>query len=238
MARVIYGGVGLQGLSGSINKQAGGHTFTKNNVVRRRVVPTNPQTAQQSLVRNAFAFLTTAWSGLTEDQRNAWEDARNDSYWLIPDPLTGVGRKANSGKSLFILVNFNLLQVADQLNDPTVVTTSPSSSEPNDSFLISSVVADDSSNTLTVTYTQAGSEEVLLVKSTPPVSPGTMRLTSVKSDLRDSSAILGASPATVAGKAGIYTGQTGQKVFYQIWAIHTTTGKKRLVSSDTTTIVA
>jgi len=238
MARVIYGGVGLQGLSGSINKQAGGHTFTKNNVVRRRVVPTNPQTAQQSLVRTAFAFLTTAWSGLTEVQRNAWEDARNDSYWLIPDPLTGVGRKANSGKSLFILVNFNLLQVADQLNDPAVVTTSPSSSEPNDSFLISAVVADDSSNTLTVTYTQAGSEEVLLVKSTPPVSPGTMRLTSVKSDLRDSSAILGASPATVAGKAGIYTGQTGQKVFYQIWAIHTTTGKKRLVSSDATTIVA
>ncbi len=238
MARVIYGGVGLQGLSGSINKQAGGHTFTKNNVVRRRVVPTNPQTAAQSLVRNAFNFLTTAWSNLTETQRQQWEDARNDPYWLIPDPLTGVGRKANSGKSLFILVNFNLLQANDNLGAPSVVTTSPSVSEPNDVISIDSVVADASSDTLTVTYTKTGSDEVILVRSTPAVSPGTMRLTSVKSDLRDASGILGASPAAVPDQAGVYTGQTGQKVFYQIWAIHTTTGKKRLVSSDATTIVA
>lgn len=238
MAKVLYGGVGLQGLSGSINKQAGGHTFTKNNVVRRRVVPTNPQTASQSLVRNAFAYLTAGWSALTETQRQQWEDARNNPYWAIPDPLTGVGRKANSAKALFILVNFNLLQSNNELATPAVVTTTPSVDEPSDAISVESVVADASSNSLTVTYTQAGSDEQILVRSTPGVSQGVMRLTSVKSDLRDASEMLSASPAAVVGKAGDYTGQEGKKVFYQVWGIHTTTGKKRLIVSDSTTIVA
>lgn len=237
MAKVIYGGVGLQGLSGSINKQAGGHTFTKNNVVRRRVVPTNPQTASQSLVRNAFSFLTASWAGLTQEQKQAWEDARNNAYYYIPDPLTGVTRKANSAKSLFIQVNFNLLQSTDDLGAPSVVTTNPSGPEPEDVISVDSVAADASANTLTVTYTQTGANEAIQVKSTPPVSAGTLRLTAVKSQLRDAFGVAGASPASI-DKVGTYTGQTGQKVFYQIWGINLVSGKKRLILSDYTTIVA
>ena len=236
MAKALYG-AGLVGMSGSINKQAGGFTFGKNNTVRRRVVPTNPQTALQSLVRGVFTFLTQAWAVLTDEQRQAWEEKRSQSYFFIPDPLTGVARKANSAKSLFVQVNFNGLQAEDLLNSPSVIFSTPPNAVDGDIVNISSVVADDSSNTLTVTYTQTGSSENLYVKSTPPVSAGTMRVTAVRNQLRDGSATLGASPAA-SSKPASYTGMVGQKVFWQVWGIVIDSGKKRLIASGQSIIVA
>lgn len=236
MAKRLYGDI-VTMQSGSLNKRHGGMTSLKNGVVRVRVVPVNPQTSGQSQVRAAFAFLSSQWSQLTDEQRGTWDTARNDPYFYIPDPLTGVPRKANSGKALFVQVNFNLLQSTDDLGTPTVVTTGPSIGEPTDDISITSVVADASADTLVMTYTKTGTDEVLLVKATPPVSVGTMRLTSVKSALRDSSNVAGASPATI-NHAGKYISYTGSKVFYQVWAIQTVSGKKRLISSDSTVIQA
>ncbi len=58
--------------SGSI----AGLTYSRNrggNYTRARVTPSNPQTAAQMVARGATSAVSTAWSGLTGDQRNAWE---------------------------------------------------------------------------------------------------------------------------------------------------------------------
>jgi len=53
-----------------------GATFSRNGgglYVRSRAVPVNPQTAQQTVVRNALATLTSRWTNtLTELQRDGW----------------------------------------------------------------------------------------------------------------------------------------------------------------------
>lgn len=71
MALVKYGG-GVTQMSGSI----GGTTFARNasgNYARARTKPVNPQTALQTVVRAAFAFLTDRWAQiLTANQRTAW----------------------------------------------------------------------------------------------------------------------------------------------------------------------
>lgn len=243
MARALYSGVGIAGMSGSINKNAGGTTFGKNGVVRRRVVPVNPQTADQQTLRAAFLYLTSAWSGvLSDSDRLAWETARTGNvYWLKLDPLTGVSRPFASAKDLFIAMNINGLYAQDSINAPSVQYTTPGTSAGTDVVSITSVVADDSSNTLVVTYTGGPPTlEAYMFKATPPVSPGTARSASIKSKLRNV-ALLTASPDTVADyqtKFGPLTGQTGNKIFYEIYGIDLATGKQRLISAGSTVIVA
>lgn len=243
MARVLYGGVGLQGLSGSINKQAGGHTFTKNNVVRRRVVPANPQTALQQEYRGAFAYLTGAWSNtLTDPQREAWETARNSNeYYLKQDPLTGVSRKYGSAKDLFIAMNLNFLIADGAVAAPVVTYTTPGSPGALDVLAITSFALDASAGTAILTYTGTQSNETMVMKATPPVSAGTMRATSVRSKFRVVG-VPGNSPAALGTQYtalfGPITGATGQKVFWTVEAVELTTGKSRLVNAGVSVIVA
>jgi len=236
MGRFNYSGVAITGGTGRLNSSLGGSVLLKNGVVRNYITPTNPQSELQQLIRAAFAYLTQKWKVQTEADRALWETARHDPYWSVQDPFTGTSRPVSSGKSLFILANFNLLASTDSLGTPSVVTSGPSINEPIDTFDITSVVADASSNTLIATYTQTGANEVLTARVTPAISPGNMRLTSVKSQLRGFTT-LGASPATIS-KTDDYTGQVGEKVFYVIEAINLDSGKKRLVSSGNTLVVA
>lgn len=241
MARALYSGVGIAGMSGSINKAAGGTTFGKNGVVRRRVVPVNPQTANQSLVRNAFAYYTSQWKTLSNSDRAAWEAARTGNvYWTVQDPLTGTSRPFASAKDMFINVNFNLDQANDLLGSPSISASTPPTPAADDVIGVTSVAFDDSSNSVTLTYTGTLLADVLLVRMTPGVSVGNTRLTSVKSKLRDSAAAVSAvSPATVTKPSGItYTGTTGLKVFWIVEAISLATGRKRIIETGTSTVVA
>lgn len=244
MARVIYGGVGLQGLSGSINKQAGGHTFTRNNVVRRRVVGTNPQSSAQVEVRLAFNYFNTQWAALlTDQQREAWNEAKTDPYWFVTDQLNGVQRQMNSGKALFVATNMSLAVANDSLNDPGInlITAVPLPNTQDDTAF-TSIAIDASAQTVAFAYSGTASNEALLVRMTPPVSPGNTSLKSVKSKLRDISVGTGASPQAL-GTAytdifGALTGQAGKKVFFTVEAISMTTGKRRLLVADSVLIVA
>lgn len=60
----------------SVSGSVGGLTYSRNAggmYTRGRAVPTNPKTAQQQAVRNAFGSLTGQWSNtLTPTQRAAW----------------------------------------------------------------------------------------------------------------------------------------------------------------------
>ena len=62
-------------------------------VSRVRVVPSNPQTTAQLSIRGVFSTVTTAWRGLTEAQRLAWNAAaksyRSKARCGQSGPLTG-----------------------------------------------------------------------------------------------------------------------------------------------------
>jgi len=243
MAKVIYGGVGLQGLSGSINKQAGGHTFTKNNVVRRRVVPVNPQTVNQQETRAAFSFLTTAWTAtLDETQRQAWETARTQPYYSKQDGLYGVSRNYASAKDLFIGMNTNRLIASGVIDSPSVVFSSPAAPAALDDISNVAVAIDASAQTVSLSYDGTWSGEIGYIKMTPPVTAGNMKASTVSTKSRIIGEDFGASPVELGtdytSRFGGLTTSTGKKVFWELWAVNSTTGKKRLVASGETIVVA
>jgi len=54
----------------------GGHVFAKNrggNYMRTKVTPVNPQTARQTIVRSLFGSIASAWSSLTQAQRDSFD---------------------------------------------------------------------------------------------------------------------------------------------------------------------
>jgi hypothetical protein len=243
MAKVIYGGVGLQGLSGSINKQAGGHTFTKNNVVRRRVVPVNPKTEDQQAIRSAFSFLTTAWSEtLTDPQRQAWETARTEAYYQKQDKLNGVSRPFASSKDLFVGMNINYLLATNAISSPSVAFSTPAAPETLDSITAVSVAIDASAQTVAMSFTGTWSGETGFIKMTPPVAAGNMKASTVSTKSRIIGEDFGSSPAALGSdytnRFGALTGATGKKVFWELYGVNNTTGKTRLIASGTTVVVA
>jgi hypothetical protein len=241
MAKALYSGVGIAGMSGSINKNNGGTTFSKNGVVRRRVIPTNPATSDQQEVRNAFAFYTAAFSGLSSSEVGQWESARTGNvYYLKQDPLTGVSRPYASAKDLFIAMNMNLdLSINGNYATPSVHINVPTAPTAASDFALTSVVADDSSNTMTVTYTGAFTGEQGFFRATLPVSNGTQRFASVASKLRNFEAIA-ASPDAIASYVARYplTGMTGKKIYYEIIGIDTGSGKQRQINAGFITVQA
>lgn len=70
---MLYKSGVIQQASGSV----GGWTFSHNSggaYIRARTTPTNPNSPQQQVVRNAFGNLSFIFSGtLTQGQRNAWD---------------------------------------------------------------------------------------------------------------------------------------------------------------------
>lgn len=107
MARGIYGG-GLQGLSGSINREDGGWTYQKNSAIRRRVIPIQPNTISQMRVRNNMFALNSAWrTVLSPAQRIAWNNAAKGPDWKFWDSVSGT-YKNRTGNNLFISLNANL----------------------------------------------------------------------------------------------------------------------------------
>lgn len=104
--------------------------------------PSNPQTSRQITVRTYMFDLVSAWAGLTEGQRQAWNDATVN----FPRENKTTGRYYLSGLSLYLSLNIALLNIGESANnDPPA----PETVEGIESF---SFVADNSANTLSVTF--------------------------------------------------------------------------------------
>lgn len=229
-------------IKGRITSFLGGVKFSKNGVVSTYSTPVNPQTASQQTVRAVFSFLTTAWTQtLTEPQRIAWESARSLDYYKKTDSFTGTSGPYASAKDLFIAMNTNALVAQEALSAPAVTYLVPGASAGIDVFSVTSVVIDASSGTVVITFTGTPTLEQLIFRATPPVSAGTMRVTSVETDYR---IVVGpsASPQSAGTQYvalfGPITSQTGKKVFWRLEAIDVLTGRSRLVAQDSTVIVA
>ncbi len=238
MAKALFG-AGLQGLSGSINKIAGGWTFTKNNVVRRRVIPAQPNTGAQGLFKAIFAFLTDAWTSvLTDPQRIAYNNAGASGDWDANDALTGTSYKP-TGRQLFMTLSGNISAL---LQEATALAAIQPKAGVGSSYLADgAVIADASGGTVVITYGGAleGDESHYITMSLP-VSPGntSLRPSSLRYVMTDNGASPIAAGTDYVAKFGAITDLAGQAIFYKVEAINETTGQRRPVGEGRTIIGA
>jgi hypothetical protein len=97
-------------LISEIRGSVGNQTFSRNahgNIVKEKLVQTNPDTARQQEFRGHMGEAVTAWQGLTQPQRNQWYTLGRDT--IVTDSL-GVKRIQN-GYHLFIQRKLNLLKI-------------------------------------------------------------------------------------------------------------------------------
>jgi phage-related tail protein len=182
MAKIKFGAI-VTDASGKL----GGHVFSKNRAgsyLRTKASPTNPRSTFQMWVRALFAQITSAWSGLTQEQRNSF-NSKVDDY-----QKTNVfgDLKSLSGKALFQKLNNNLL-----LTDQEMILTCPSPS-PYANIALMSAVGDVSGNAFDVATLGTATGEKVVISATPLLSQGTKF---VKNDLRQIAVVSGGVDATI-----------------------------------------
>ena len=241
MARFNYSGVAITGGTGRLNSSLGGSVLLSNGVVRNYVTPTNPQTAQQTLYRNLFQFMTSAWKGLTAGQKDAWESARTTDAWTVTDPFTGTTRPFSSAKALFIYVNTNLSIANSAVGSPAVSQVTPPAQAAFEAIGLTSITITAAAGTVAVIYTGTIADSFISYRMTQPVSPGNMKLTSVKSLLRSIGVNNAVTPQALGTEYvavhGAITGTAGQKVFYVLELINGVTGQRTPLATGSTVIV-
>lgn len=104
-------------IADAISGKIGGLVFSHNAggaYIRALAIPTNPNTPQQVVVRNAVALLTSVWSGeLTQAQRDSW-----DLYAANVGITNRIGEQQNvSGLAMYIRSNVGQIQMNQARND-------------------------------------------------------------------------------------------------------------------------
>lgn len=187
-------------LGGSYSGSLGGFTASHNKggqYLRRRAVPTNPNTVRQQTARAALGALTEYWGQtLTESQRQGWRD------YAAAVPVTDrIGNTINlTGQQMFVRSN----TPAAQYSNTTLTTTStniqedaPSinnTGEPPSSILEFELANDGSTLSVSGNVSAPASDGgTVFMRIGPHVSPG---VNAIKSTLQLASTVTINSAAT------------------------------------------
>lgn len=169
-ARVQYGEM-IADMRGKINGSV--HSRNRSGAyMRNKVTPVNPQTTYQTTVRNRLTGRAQAWRGLTQPQRDAWNSAvsnfkKTNIFGQIRTP---------SGINLYNRINMNLLNISE------AVVATPPLPESVQALTTLSVAADDSANTVILSFTPViDANSKMIVEATEPLSAG---IDFVKSEFR------------------------------------------------------
>lgn len=217
MAKVKY-----SALVSDMRNKLNGSVLSKNkygSYIRNKVTPTNPQSAAQVAQRAKLATFASKWRTLTEEQRQAWNDAV--SGWSRTDIF---GDSQNPTGS--ILHNRLNMTIATAGGTAIVLPPMPLGA-PSPTAL--SVVTDTVASTMEVTFAQTPvpAGMALVVEASPGMSAG---ISVANSQLR----IIAVLPATTATGADVYAEYVakygsptiGMKIFYRISMIRIATGEK------------
>ncbi len=180
----------------------------RNGLFRRAlVIPDNPHTADQMLVRNFLSNSAANWSSLTESNRLAWIAAAGQEQSKPrlgqSGPLTGI--------QLYTKINCSLLLVGE-----AAVDTPPAKPE-FPQLPISSLVITNTGGTIALKLTASGDVETnTMVRASEPVSAGIYK----QKDLR----YIGTASAVSNGFSVITTDYTneygvpavGKKIFVTV----------------------
>lgn len=159
--KIKFGSIVTDG-SGKI----GGHVVAKNrsgHYLRTKVTPSNPRTSAQSETRAILGTLSSAWSGLTDEERATWNGAVNS--WSSTNIFGDI--KNPTGKNLFVGLNKNLLE-----SGQTAINTAPDKIEVP-YMGVSVVEGDISSSTLTAVVENPATDFIVNVYATAPQTAGT-----------------------------------------------------------------
>ena len=200
----------------------GGHVYSKNRggaYVRTKVTPTNPQTANQSLVRNRLTGFSQGWRSLSQSARNSWNEAvANFQSTNVFGDI-----KSPSGLNLYVKLNSNLDSVS-----VAALALPPLPAAVSNVDTITSAAADGAA-TFTVAYTPTPVpvDTAFIIEVTRQLSPG---IEFVKNEFRE----LTFADAAAASPADIHAAYiarfgalvAGQKIGVRVSPISKLTGQK------------
>lgn len=215
-------------LVSDVRNSLNGSTFARNrggNYFRNKTTPINRQTPAQMALRSAFGNIAQAWQGLTQGERQTWNDAVTD--YSYQDQF---GDTRNlSGAQLHQKLNQNLavVGVAPIATAPIKVPVFEISSI----AVITSAVTQDMDLTLTPGPTPANVR--IVIQATRPVSAGREFL---KNEYRTIHVLNGGTSVTAEDISTFYAARfatyaAGQRIGYRIWVVDTNTGIKSPVST-------
>ena len=161
MAKIKWGMIVTDG-----RNKLGGQVFSKNRAgsyIRTKVTPVNPKTAFQMASRQLLGALSSAWSSLTNPQREAWNAAVD--AWQKTD-IFGDLRKP-TGKNLFTGLNKNRVDIGGAVNNlPPEKVEIPVITSLRDEFVIGA-------KELRLGIANVPVGMALQISATPPMSQGT-----------------------------------------------------------------
>lgn len=211
----------------------GGHVASKNRAgayLRTKVTPVNPRSVSQVQVRQRLGTLSIAWRGLTAAQRLQWNAAV--AAFKVTDIFGDL--KNPTGFNLYQRLNNNLA-----IAGAAAISVPPLPLAVQSLTTVTPTQAPGGATSITYAPTPVPALHQMIVKATAPVSPGK---SFVKSEFRiiGTVAPAAATPyvatAAYAAKFG-GPGLAGQKVFFELYYIHLTTGQRGL-AFQTSCIVA
>lgn len=176
-------------------------------VVRTRAIPTNPNSAQQQLSRQALATYAAGWDTLTEAQRLAWiaaaADVQTKARLGMSGPLTGI--------QLYCKINASLAEVG---GSPTVtVPAAPAFA----TLPISGLEIINTAGVNAISLLTTGSpSEACMLRAARPVKQGVYRCPEVVSIGTLTSPVGGKINISTAYKARFGEPLVGQKIFVQV----------------------
>lgn len=212
---------------------AGGTVASRNTYgtyFRNKVTPINPSTTAQQLVRSFMAAVSQAWKGLTQTQRDLWDQIT--SSYQTTDIFGDLFKY--TGFNLFMKLNRNLLEIGEsQIADAPAPATVQG-------ILSLSIAVDVFTTDFLVTYTPAiDANTKVLVYATAPQSQGKKF---VKSEYRkiDVMVTADASPFDIIAEYEAVFGSVGSeggKIFLQMRPVDIATGNPGTVISASTIVV-
>ena len=201
----------------------GGHVASRNRAgayFRTKVTPVNPQSTAQLLVRNRLGTRSQAWRGLTDPQRAAWNAAvssfaKTDIFGDLKNP---------SGFNLYQALNNNLVTVG-----AAAITLPPAVGSVLFVNITSITPAAGTGLIPMVLSAAVPAGTAVKVFATAPQSPG---VSFVKSEYRLITT-LPAATATPVALGTVYVTKfgnwlVGQKIFFKLVFVNTTTGQQSL----------
>ena len=226
--------VKFSALISEMRNKLNGSVFARNRggaYLRNKVTPVNPQTIAQVQARSLLTSYSQSWRSLTQNQRDAWRSvvdqwSRTDVFGDVVNP---------SGSSLYIRLNINI-----SLAGGAAISTPPT---PTGAAALSdlSVAADESSNTVAVTFDPAAvpAGHALYIEATPNLSPG---ISNANSRFRyvATGAAAATSPIAIGTEYLAKFGALveGQKLFIRAKFINATTGEVSQSLVASTIVVA
>lgn len=228
MALVKYGEM-IADLRGKIN----GTVHSRNRAgayMRNLVIPTNPQTAAQMAVRSRLGGNSSAWRGLTQAQRDAWNAAAVN----FPSINVFGDSRILSGNSLYIGLNNNLANAGAA---GILVPPAPTGAITVDTVAVTASTGPDLVS-IAFTATPVPANHTLVIDATPNISAGINNFNSVLRQINtEIAAAASPSDSTVEYVAKYGALVVGMKVGVRVRQINAVTGEASVTLTGSTIVI-